>query len=147
MTKKFNLGEIVWDSNNKRYGVVIGIYDDNEVRLDSDGMQPIEDLYPLGDAKDKGTKKKLIEAIHAYSRLIHLYPKNNYPQLLCFAVKYRVKNVVTEMIVGEFKTDNEFTYFMRKVAVENDDEDLSITCISEAMDYLNNYCSNLKLIN
>ena len=59
---------------------------------------------------------------------------------------YIIKNTVTDMIIGAFKTDNEFTHFMRKIAVENDDEELSITCVGEAMDYLNNYCSNLTLL-
>lgn len=45
------------------------------------------------------------------------------------------------------KSDAEFTHFMRKIAVENGDEELSITCLGEAMDYLNNYCPNLTLLN
>lgn len=40
----------------------------------------------------------------------------------------------------------EFIHFMRNIAVENGDEELSITCLSEAMDYLNNYCPNLTLL-
>jgi hypothetical protein len=59
---------------------------------------------------------------------------------------YVIKNTVTDMIIGKFKTDAEFTHFMRRIAVENDDAELSITCLGEAMDYLNNYCSNLKLL-
>jgi hypothetical protein len=80
------LGQIVWDTNNKRYGVVIGIYDPldqlTEVRLDSDGMQPVEDLKPLGSPDDKGTKKKLIQALQAYHRLKTTWPENNYPDLI-----------------------------------------------------------------
>jgi len=59
---------------------------------------------------------------------------------------YVIKNTVTDMIIGKFKTDAEFTHFIRRIAVENDDAELSITCLGEAMDYLNNYCSNLKLL-
>jgi hypothetical protein len=82
----FKLGQIVYDSNNKRYGVVIGIYDQEptEVRLDSDGMQPVEDLFPLGSKKDFGTKKKLIEALQSYDRLRKMYPYNNYPDLIFY---------------------------------------------------------------
>jgi len=39
----------------------------------------------------------------------------------------------------------EFIHFMRNIAIENGDEDISITCITEAMDYLNEYCHNLTL--
>jgi hypothetical protein len=41
--------------------------------------------------------------------------------------------------------DAEFVHFMRKIAVENEDEDIAITCLGEAMDYLENFCPNLKL--
>ncbi len=43
-------------------------------------------------------------------------------------------------------SDAEFVHFMRQIAVENGDEDLSITCLSEAKDYLNNYCPGLTLL-
>jgi hypothetical protein len=45
--------------------------------------------------------------------------------------------------VTVLKDDSRFTHFMRNIAVENGDEDLSITCIGEAMDYFENYCPNL----
>lgn len=44
------------------------------------------------------------------------------------------------------KDDANFIHFMRNIAVENDDEELSITCISEAMDYFETYCPNLTLL-
>jgi hypothetical protein len=44
------------------------------------------------------------------------------------------------------KDDANFVHFMRNISVENDDEELSITCISEAMDYFENYCSNLTFL-
>jgi hypothetical protein len=43
--------------------------------------------------------------------------------------------------------DAEFIHFMRKVAVENDDEELSIIHLIEAKEYLINYCPNLTLLN
>lgn len=73
---KIQEGDIVWDSNNKRYGVVLNTYDYKygEIRLDSDGNQPIEDLYKLGSEGDKGTKEKLKEALLAHKRLMIEYP-------------------------------------------------------------------------
>jgi hypothetical protein len=59
---------------------------------------------------------------------------------------YIVKNIIDDVIIGKFKTDADFTHFMRNIAIENDDADISITCIGEAKDYLTNYCSNLALI-
>ena len=61
----FKLGELVYDTNNKRYGTIIGIYnkynsDAFEVRLDSDGMQYTSDLRKLGEKGDNGTKKTII---------------------------------------------------------------------------------------
>lgn len=69
----FENGEIVWDSNNKCYGVVLNNYGNDhqgEVRLDSDGNQPISDLYKLGSEGDKGTKKQLIDCLESHKRLI-----------------------------------------------------------------------------
>ena len=76
--KKFEEGEIVWDSGNKRYGVILKIYNDtdDEVRLDSDGMQPVENLFKLGSPNDKGTKADLIECLKSHKRLIDEWPKN-----------------------------------------------------------------------
>jgi hypothetical protein len=42
-------------------------------------------------------------------------------------------------------TDAELVHFVRRIAVENEDEDMSITVIGEAIDYLNEYCPNLTL--
>ena len=44
------------------------------------------------------------------------------------------------------KDDSNFIHFMRNIAVENGDEELSITHISEAMDYFENYCPNLTFL-
>ena len=59
---------------------------------------------------------------------------------------YNIFNEVESKIIFESISDAEFTHFMRKIAVENDDEDLSIVCVSEAKEYLEIYCDNLKLI-
>jgi hypothetical protein len=58
---------------------------------------------------------------------------------------YIVKNTVEDKIIGKFETDAEFVHFMRTVAVENEDFDLSILCVNEAKEYLDIYCSNLEL--
>jgi hypothetical protein len=84
-TDDFTLGEIVYDVDNKRYGTIIGIYDKYnsdkfELRLDSDGMQPTENLRKVGDKGDKGTKKQLDEAITTYARLVKEYPNEGYPK-------------------------------------------------------------------
>ena len=73
---KIQEGDIVWDSGNKRYGIVLNTYDFKygEIRLDSDGNQPIENLHKLGSEGDKGSKDKLIEALVAHKRLIVEYP-------------------------------------------------------------------------
>jgi hypothetical protein len=75
MKKIFTNGEIVWDSNNKRYGVVLNTYnnEDSEIRLDSDGNQPIEDLYKLGSKEDRGTKKQLIQCLNSHKTLVDDY--------------------------------------------------------------------------
>ena len=81
----FKLGEIVWDVDNERYGTIIGIYDGYlsdkyEVRLDTDGMQPTENLRKVGSEGDNGTKEQLKEEIDGYARLVKSYPENNYPK-------------------------------------------------------------------
>jgi len=83
----FKLGELVYDTNNKRYGTIIGIYnkynsDAFEVRLDSDGMQYTSGLRKLGEKGDNGTKKQLFEAVSSYERLRKDYPKNKYPKMI-----------------------------------------------------------------
>jgi len=60
---------------------------------------------------------------------------------------FTVNNKVEGKVIGKFKTDAEFVHFMRTIAIENEDEDMSITCLSEAKDYLDNYCDNLELLN
>jgi len=55
-------------------------------------------------------------------------------------------NVDAEKITT-LNTDAEFVFFMRQIAVENNDEDLSILSIGEAKDYLENYCPNLTVLN
>ena len=59
---------------------------------------------------------------------------------------YKILHNIDGDKITTLNNDAEFVNFMRQIAVENDDEDLSITCLGEAMDYFNNYCSNLTLL-
>lgn len=83
--KEFENLEIVWDNGNKSYGVILDNYggskkNGGEVRLDSDGNQPIENLHKLGSSGDKGTKKQLEEALKSHKKLVdnYDYEKVNY---------------------------------------------------------------------
>jgi len=58
-------------------------------------------------------------------------------------MKYSIFNVIDNVDLGIF-TEAEFVHRVRQIAVENDDEELSITCIGEAKDYLREYCPNLE---
>lgn len=58
---------------------------------------------------------------------------------------HKVFNEIEEKIIFQGE-EKEFVHFMRKIAIENEDEELSITCLSEAKEYLEVYCDNLKLI-
>jgi hypothetical protein len=41
--------------------------------------------------------------------------------------------------------ENQFIDFMKKIVVENEDFDFSIIGLSDAIEYLEDYCSNLEL--
>ena len=57
---------------------------------------------------------------------------------------YKIYNNVEDIII--FKgNEAEFVHFVRKIAIENEDEELSITTKGEAYDYIENYCGNLEL--
>ena len=102
----FKLGEIVWDVDNKRYGTIIGIYnqypsDKYEIRLDSDGMQPTENLRKVGSKGDKGKKEQLDEAINSYARLRKDYPKNNYPKQMQSIMAYGGAVMANQQIIDD----------------------------------------------
>lgn len=59
---------------------------------------------------------------------------------------YRIHHNIDDEKITVLKNDAEFVHFMRQIAIENEDAELSITCIGEAMDYLTEYCSNLTLL-
>ncbi len=41
--------------------------------------------------------------------------------------------------------ESQFIDFMRKIVIENEDYDFSIIGLSDAIEYLENYCSNLEI--
>lgn len=55
---------------------------------------------------------------------------------------YKIHNLVedTKIFSGN---EAEFVNKVRNIAVENGDEEMSITCLSEAKEYIDNYCDNL----
>ena len=59
---------------------------------------------------------------------------------------YTIRNTVENKVIGSFQSEDEFTHFVKKIAIENDDEEMIITHITEATDYLETYCDNLELI-
>jgi hypothetical protein len=60
---------------------------------------------------------------------------------------YKILNNIDVKVIATLATDAEFIHFMRSIAVENGDEELSIIKLQEAKDYLSNYCNNLTLQN
>lgn len=81
MKKSFENGEIVWDSGNNCYGVVLNNYypnDYGEIRLDSDGNQPTDNLHKLGSEDDKGTREQLIECLLSHKHLVETWPEYQY---------------------------------------------------------------------
>ena len=58
---------------------------------------------------------------------------------------YIVKNNVEDKIIFQGNS-NPFIDFMNKIRIENEDYDFSILGISDAVEYLEEYCGNLELI-
>lgn len=59
---------------------------------------------------------------------------------------YKILHKTDGEKITQLNSDAEFIHFIRNIAVENEDEDMSITTLGEAMDYLKEYCDNLALI-
>ena len=104
---KIEEGDIVWDERNKSYGVVLNTYDYKygEIRLDSDGNQPIEYLHKLGSEKDKGTKAKLQDALLAYKSLRLKWPEYKYEKVNYEKGGYMADGGVTAKEVVESNAD------------------------------------------
>ena len=59
---------------------------------------------------------------------------------------YTLFNVIENKIIAELASDAAMINKVRTIAVENEDFDFSILSRSEAMEYIENYCSNLVLL-
>ena len=59
---------------------------------------------------------------------------------------YKIFHNVDGEKTTTLNSNAEFVHFMRNIAVENNDEELSIISVGEAKDYLQNYCPNLTLL-
>ena len=73
----------------------------------------------------------------------------SHPLALCKRTKikramYKINNNVEDKIIFE-GTERDFIEFMQKIAIENKDFDFSILGISDALEYLEDYCDNLDL--
>jgi hypothetical protein len=55
-----------------------------------------------------------------------------------------VYNNIEEKNVFE-GNESQFIDFMKKIVIENEDYHFSIICLSDTIEYLKNYCSNLEL--
>lgn len=56
---------------------------------------------------------------------------------------YIVTNI--DNVVKTFKSDSELIDYARQIAIENEDHDFSILGRSDAIEYIEEYCSNLEL--
>lgn len=59
---------------------------------------------------------------------------------------YKILNNVENQIIKSFNTDDEFVDFIKKIASENDDDNILISNKIQAINYLQTYCSNLDLV-
>lgn len=60
---------------------------------------------------------------------------------------YKILHNIDNEKVTTLRSDEEFVRFARKIAEENEDNEISILNIVEAKNYLANYCPNLTLLN
>ncbi len=87
------------------------------------------------DFEDKIDVSILEEAIDSIENLPFVF--NPHPD------EYFILHNIDNEKVTHCKNDIEFIYFMRKIVLENEDFDFSILGISDAEEYLENYCNNL----
>lgn len=57
---------------------------------------------------------------------------------------HTIFNVIEDKVIFEGNT-NEFLCFANKIRVENEDYDFSILGLSDAVEYIEDYCPNLIL--
>ena len=59
---------------------------------------------------------------------------------------YSLVNNLDNKVIANISSDAELINKVRNIAVENEDFDFSIICLSEAKEYIEVYCSNLDLV-
>ena len=59
---------------------------------------------------------------------------------------YQIFNEVENKIIFESSNDLEFIKFVEKLTIENEDFQYSVLGVSDAIEYIEDYCGNLSLI-
>jgi hypothetical protein len=59
---------------------------------------------------------------------------------------YSIVNNLENEVIANLTSDAELIHEVRNIAVENEDFDFSIICLSEAKEYIEVYCENLDLV-
>jgi hypothetical protein len=59
---------------------------------------------------------------------------------------YSLVNNLDNKVIANLNSDAELIHKVRNIAVENEDNDLSILSLSEAKEYIEVYCHNLDLL-
>ena len=59
---------------------------------------------------------------------------------------YSIVNNIESKIINLSSDDTELINFVNKIRIENEDFDFSILGISDAIEYIEDYCSNLDLL-
>jgi len=58
---------------------------------------------------------------------------------------YKIYNNVEDKIIFE-GNESEFINFVEKLVIENEDYSFSVLGVSDAVEYIEDYCGNLELI-
>jgi len=59
---------------------------------------------------------------------------------------YSLVNNLDNKVIANLNSDAELIHKVRNIAIENEDFDFSIICLSEAKEYIEHYCDNLDLV-
>lgn len=57
----------------------------------------------------------------------------------------RIINIVDDNVIFESENQNDFIDFVNKIRIENEDNEFSIIELSDAIEYVKEYCSNLLI--
>ena len=59
---------------------------------------------------------------------------------------YKILNTVDNEIIFESSNDSAFIEFVKRIVIENEDFDFSVLGVSDAKEYIEEYCGNLELL-